>query len=90
MVNTDILKQIKQESINTNIPIIMDSTLKVITDYLKLIRPLSILEIGTAVGYSAICFAKYLNKDGKIDTIEIDEQKAKKAITNIQNMWTGK
>lgn len=37
-------------------------------------------------GYSAICFSKYLLDNGKIDTIEIDEQRAEIARENISKM----
>ena len=37
-------------------------------------------------GYSAICFSKYLSENGKIDTIEMDEERAKIAIENIKIM----
>lgn len=40
----------------------------------KLIRPKSILEIGTFTGYSAICLAKGLEEGGKLFTIEIDDE----------------
>lgn len=36
--------------------------------------PLNILEIGTYTGYSAICLAEGLQQNGKIDTIEINEE----------------
>ena len=44
----------------------------------------SILEIGTAVGYSAICFTEILNESGFIDTIERDEQRVLEAKENIK------
>ncbi len=40
----------------------------------KMIQPKNILEIGTYTGYSAICWAKGLKKDGIIDTIEIKDE----------------
>ena len=40
----------------------------------KLIRPKSILEIGTFTGYSAICLAKGMEEGGKLITIEIDDE----------------
>ena len=40
---------IKEKSLETHIPIIMDDTLEVISRYLKEIKPKRILEIGTAV-----------------------------------------
>lgn len=40
----------------------------------KMIRPKTILEIGTFTGYSAICLAKGLQENGKLITIEIDDE----------------
>jgi len=40
----------------------------------KMIRPKNILEIGTFTGYSAICLAKGLVDDGKLFTIEINDE----------------
>lgn len=45
--------------------------LKMIT---QMIRPKRILEIGTFVGYSALCFAEGLGEDGELHTIEIDDE----------------
>ena len=81
-----ILDRIKEKALNEHIPIIMDDTLEVIAKYLKETKPKRILEIGTAVGYSAICFSKYLTKDGIIDTIERDKERIEEAIINIKNM----
>lgn len=39
-----------------------------------MIHPKYILEIGTYTGYSALCFAEGLQKDGKIHTIDINEE----------------
>lgn len=77
---------IKQEALENHIPIIMDDTLEVIANLLKDNKPKRILEIGTAVGYSAICFSKYLSEDGRIDTIERDEERVKQAVENIKKM----
>ncbi len=81
-----MLDNIKEKAIEEHVPIIMDDTLRVIEKYLKEIKPKAILEIGTAVGYSAICFSRFLAKDGVIDTIERDEERIKEAKINIKNM----
>jgi predicted O-methyltransferase YrrM len=47
---------------------------QVLTMISKMIQPKTILEIGTFTGYSAICLAKGLQKDGKLITIEIDDE----------------
>ena len=47
---------------------------QVLTMLSKMIQPETILEIGTFTGYSAICLAKGLQKNGKLITIEIDDE----------------
>ncbi len=78
--------KIKQKALEDKIPIIMDDTLQEIAKRLKKCPPKSILEIGTAVGYSAICFTSFLEKNGKIDTIERDVERAETAKQNIKEM----
>ena len=85
-MNLDFLNEIKQNALERHIPIIMDDTLAVIANILEKDKPTKILEIGTAVGYSAICFSKYLEENGKIDTIERDEKRIAEANENIKNM----
>ena len=52
-MNENELKKIKEYALERHIPIIMDDTLEVIDKILKETKPNKILEIGTAVGYSA-------------------------------------
>lgn len=78
------LEKIKQKALEDKIPIIMDDTLEVIDKILSKKRPMRILEIGTAVGYSAICFSEYLQEEGKIDTIEREEDRVLQARENIK------
>ena len=85
-MNNKELEKIKQKALEEHIPIIMDDTLEVIEKELKNNPPKRILEIGTAVGYSAMCFSEFLTKDGKIDTIERDEERIKQAKINIKNV----
>jgi len=49
-------------------------------------KPMQILEIGTAVGYSSIYMSKYIDEGAKITTIELDEDRVKIAKTNIEKM----
>lgn len=78
------LQKIKEEALEEHIPIIMDDTLEVLEDILKDITLNRILEIGTAVGYSAICFSEFLEENGVIDTIEREEERVIKAQKNIK------
>ena len=83
-MNKKELEKIKQKALDDHIPIIMDDTLAVIEKYLNENKPEKILEIGTAVGYSAICFTEVLSENGKIDTIERDTERVKEAKKNIK------
>ena len=85
-MNNKELEKIKQKALEDNIPIIMDDTLEVMGKYLKEIKPERILEIGTAVGYSAMCFTNFLSENGVIDTIERDEERVKEARENIAEL----
>lgn len=86
MFNEEELKIVKEKALENHIPIIMDDTLEKIEEILKEEKPKRILEIGTAVGYSATMFAKYTDEDCTIDTIEIDEERAKEAKENIEKI----
>ena len=82
-MNKEELEKIKEKALDEHIPIIMDDTLAVIDKVLKEIKPKKILEIGTAVGYSAMCFSECLQEGGRIDTIERDEERIAQAKENI-------
>lgn len=83
-MNRDELEKIKKKALEDKVPIIMDDTLEAVAKILSEIKPNKILEIGTAVGYSAICFSEYLQENGKIDTIERDTERVKEARENIK------
>ena len=85
-MNKEELEIIKKKALNEHIPIIMDDTLEIIEKYLTKLKPKRILEIGTAVGYSAMCFSEFLAEDGVIDTIERDEDRIKEAKENFKKV----
>ena len=73
--NTPILDIIEQEALDSYVPIIrkeMQSFLKLL---LAMQRPLRILEVGTAVGFSAILMAEYAPEGCEITTIENYEKR---------------
>lgn len=45
-----------------------------LTAIVRMMRAVSVLEIGTYTGYSALCLAEGLPENGHLDTIEIDEE----------------
>lgn len=85
MLNLEELEIIKEKALKNHIPIIMDDTLKKIKEILENEKPERILEIGTAVGYSASRFVQYAPKV-VVDTIELDEQRAQEAIENVKKI----
>ena len=78
------LEKIKAVALENHIPIIMDDTLETIGEILSKRKIDKILEIGTAVGYSAICLTEFLSEEGKIDTIERDHDRVEEAKVNIK------
>lgn len=85
-MNQQELERVKKKALEDHIPIIMDNTLEVMGKYLSQIKPKKILEIGTAVGYSAMCFTNFLTEDGRIDTIEREAERVKEARENIEKV----
>ena len=83
-MNREEIKIIKEKALEDHIPIIMDDTLEVIEKTLSENKPKRILEIGAAVGYSAICFTEYLAEGGIIETIERDEERIAEAKENFK------
>ena len=83
-MNKEELAKIKEKALEDHIPIIMDDTLEVIEKELRDVKPNRFLEIGTAVGYSAICFSEFLGEAGRIDTIEREADRVIQARQNIK------
>lgn len=85
MFNEEELLIVKEKALENHIPIIMDDSLEKIKEILEKEKPKRILEIGTAVGYSASMFAKFA-PNAIIDTIELNEERAKEAKENIEKI----
>ncbi len=85
MINEIELKKVKEKALENHIPIIMDDSLEVIKEIIEKENPKKILEIGTAVGYSASMFAIYA-KEAIVDTIELNEERYNEAKINIEKI----
>lgn len=73
----DLLKQIDRETHVRMLQTNMNSGHlqgRLLTMLTRMIRPQRMLEIGTFVGYSALCFAEGLDEHGELHTIEIDDE----------------
>lgn len=86
MANYELLKEIEKYGRDNKIPILLDDSLEYISNILEKVKPYRILEIGTAIGFSAINFSKYLSENGRIDTIEIESLRVEQALENIQKV----
>ena len=82
--NSEILEEIEQEALRDSVPIIrkeMQSFLKVL---LAIKRPTRILEVGTAVGFSALLMSEYAPEECTITTIENYEKRIPIARENFK------
>jgi caffeoyl-CoA O-methyltransferase len=57
---------------------------RVLSMFSKMIRPKVVLEIGTYLGYSALCFAEGLAEGGKVITLDINEETNKVARSFVE------
>ncbi len=82
---SDFLENLRKKSALTEsyAPIVQKSTEQLIVTLLKILKPRRVLEIGTAVGYSAILMADNLPKDSTIVTVERYKKHADIAIDNV-------
>lgn len=80
--NTKLLDEIEREALEASVPIIRKSMQSFLKLLLAMKRPASILEVGTAVGFSALFMAEYA-ADSKIVTIENYEKRIPVARSNI-------
>jgi len=78
-----MIDEIKTKAIKEGVPIIRDEGLAFLLNYISEHHCKQILELGTAVGYSAISMAR-LSKDIHIDTIEKDPDMYEQALKNIR------
>lgn len=70
---TDALKELEEFARRENIPIIPHETVAFFRLFLQTMQPKSILEIGTAIGFSALLMAEQV-PDAKIMTIDRNEE----------------
>lgn len=80
----DYLIKMKEYAKDYNVPIIQDEGMAFLLSMIRVKRPKKILEIGTAIGYSAAMMA--LNSDAYIYTIERDSKMHEESIKNINEL----
>ena len=86
MQKKEFLDNLEKYARENWIPVILRESLDLIKVILSVTKPKSILEVGTAIGYSSSHFADFLAEDGYIDTLEISEDAIKMAKANIEEL----
>lgn len=81
-----VLGEIQKKSIAEDVPIVPHETARLLSVLLSIKKPKKILEIGTAVAFSAGLMSQYLQEGGTITTIDRFEVMLKDARENIKKM----
>ncbi len=81
LVFSELEENMRQYAKENNVPIIQDEGLCMLEMVIRLFKPKNILEIGTAIGYSAIRMASVCNSN--VYTIERNEKMEQEAIKNV-------
>lgn len=68
--NCEVLEMIEQEALESQVPIIRKETQSFLKVLIAMQKPMRILEVGTAVGFSAILMSEYAPSGSEIVTIE--------------------
>lgn len=82
--NTPFLDQIEREAKETNVPIIRTQTQGLIKFLLAVQKPMSILEVGCAIGFSALLMSEYAPRGCQVTTIENYEKRIPIARENFK------
>lgn len=79
-----LLERIEAEALAARVPIIRKETRSFLKTLLVMHKPRKVLEIGTAVGFSALLMSAYLPEGGHITTIENYEKRIPIARENFR------
>lgn len=79
-----LLEQIEREALDSFVPVIRKETQSFLKVLLLIKKPVRILEVGTAVGFSALLMSEYMPEGGRITTIENYEKRIPIARENFR------
>ena len=79
-----LLEEIEQEALASYVPIIRKEAQSLLKTLLTMLRPARVLEVGTAVGFSALLMSEYLPEGAHITTIEKYEKRIPIARQNFR------
>ena len=87
--NSEFLEQLESFSIKTNVPIVRKEMQTLIKFLLAVAKPQNILEVGTAIGFSAVLMAENTSSECRITTIENYEKRIPLAKENFERSGYG-
>lgn len=76
--------ELERQALADEVPVIRRGTRDVLRFLLRTGRPAQVLEVGTAIGYSALCMKEYLPETSRITTIEKVEMRLVEARKNLK------
>ena len=82
--NSEILEQIETEARTADVPIIRREMQRLLKVLLLLKKPARVLEVGAAVGFSALLMSEYIPEESRITTIENYEKRIPVARENFR------
>lgn len=85
----ETIKEMERYAEANNVPIIERDSIEFVNKYILMNGVKKILELGTAIGYSAILMAN-ASEDVEITTIERDEKRYREAVKNVNKVGLDK
>ncbi|MBQ8983942.1 MAG: O-methyltransferase [Lachnospiraceae bacterium] len=82
--DAELIQTIEREAKGQEVPIVRAETKELLKVLILNQKPMKILEVGTAIGFSAIYMCQYLPEGGRIDTIEKYEPRIEAALKNFE------
>ena len=77
------LEELYERAVTAHVPVIRRDVQRFLKTFLPALRPQTVLEVGTAIGFSALMMAEYAPQSCRITTIEKDADRIREAEKNI-------
>lgn len=86
---SELIREIAKQAREDRVPIIRQETASLLRVLIKMTKPKKILEVGTAVGFSALLMSEYAPSDARVTTIEKFQKRIDEAKLNFERAGAG-
>lgn len=86
---SELIREIAKQAREDRVPIIRQETASLLRVLIKMTKPKKILEVGTAVGFSALLMSEYAPSDARVTTIEKFQKRIDEAKLNFERAGVG-